>query len=372
VRSSISSFDRPLVEKPWGPILGVALAVFILFAVWMEWQLVRRGFVPTIIDSQERWETERARASQLGKKALILIGASRIQLDIDLDLLREKTGLEPVQLALDGSTWMSVLAGLAADPEIRGTIIIDYYDDNIGVYGGAAEKLQRDYEKQTGKSFVLLPYKHSEKFLTEWVHERLRSYADGASPLNSFLFKIWNANKESTFVTTYLDRSRSADYARIKMPDYYYSRVARNLGMELPIINADTESVLRQRISLLKPADNAEFVQRVAAVKKLVDTIQARGGRVMFLAMPSSGMVREIEERKYPIDKFWKRFVEVIGVPAVRSNDNKLIGNFICPDGSHLDMRDRERFTLAMTYALGINRHATRSNNQVNNQTNSQ
>ncbi|MGZ3236438.1 MAG: hypothetical protein ACXU8A_03590 [Burkholderiaceae bacterium] len=358
MHSSISNSERPFVDMPWPRIFMVVLIFFILFSIGMEWRLAQIGIAPTVSDSQEKWEAERIRASQLGKNALILIGASRIQLGVDLAILKKETGLEPVQLAIDGSSSTPILAGLANDPKIQGTIIVDYYDHNIGDNGGLAEKYQHGFENHGSGVFQLSPYNKSEKFLTEWLHERARIYAEGASPLNSFLFRILNDDGARELLVTHADRSRQADYTQVKMPDYYYSRVARNLGIEMPSVNANSEPILKKYVSLQKVQNNKEFIRNVLLLKQLVAKVEAHGGRVLFLVMPSSGMVREIEERRYPVGKFWKPFIEMIGVRSIRSADHELLQNFTCPDGSHLDMRDRARFTLAMTYALGINRLA--------------
>ena len=42
--------------------------------------------------------------------------------------VRARTGLAPVQLAIDGSSFVPVLDGLARDPSIRGTVIVGFID----------------------------------------------------------------------------------------------------------------------------------------------------------------------------------------------------------------------------------------------------
>ncbi|MEN3292261.1 MAG: hypothetical protein V7642_1514 [Burkholderiales bacterium] len=341
---------------PWRRIHAVALCALMTVAVAMEVQLGRMGFVSAVQDSQERWEKERLRASRLGNKALILVGASRIQLGVDLDILRKETGLEPVQLAIDGSAFTPVLAGLAADPAIRGTIIVDYYDHAVGVRGGTAETYQRDFESHGAGKTALSPYLESEKFLTEWIREHLLSYADGANPFNSLFIRILNDDGARLVLTTLPDRSRLGDYSRVRMPDYYYRRVARTLGLDEKTFASSTESSLKKLVESQTSENNAEFVRNTRILKQLVSRIESRGGKVSFLAMPSGGMVREIEERRYPREKFWDPFVKEMGAPAVRSVDHPLLKEFTCPDGSHLDFRDRAEFTMAMTHALGLNR----------------
>ncbi|QAU33641.1 hypothetical protein [Janthinobacterium sp. 17J80-10] len=358
MHSFTSSFERSPVEMPWSRILGIAVAVFLLFALGMEVRLAQIGVVANARDSQEKWEEERARANQLGEKALILIGASRIQLGVDLDILRTITGMEPVQLAIDGSTPMPVLAGLATDPEIRGTVIVDYYSHAIGDYGGLGKKYQAGFESHGAatRHRQASPYRQSEKFLTEWAQERMASYTDGASPLNSLLFRILDDDGARSLVTTRPDRSRLGDYTLVKMPEYYHRRVARTLGINLSSFNENTEASLAKQVSMTSQIDNAAFINDAARIRQLVSAIEARGGRVLFLEMPSSGMVRQVEEKRFPPEKFWKPFIDITGAKAVRSFDHPLLRDFSCPDGSHLDFRDRRKFTIAMAQALGLQR----------------
>lgn len=330
------------------------LAGLVLF---MEIRLANLGYHPTIVDSPSRWADERARASRLGERALILIGASRMLLDVDLQVLRRETGLEPVQLAIDGSSFGPILAGLAADPAVRGTVLVDYSDNTVIDFAGAANVYQHYYEKQEVGSISITgysPYTRTEKALDKMLHERLRSYADGASPFSSLLVRIMGNVAPGQYLTMLPDRSRMADYSLVDMPGFYYRRVIRNLGEELNPESANNEALLAQKISMQQASDNNAFLRQTAVIRDYVSAIKERGGRVLFVALPTSGLVREIEERRYPKKHFWDRFAEEIGVPALRSGDSPALRKFTCPDGSHLDMRDRPEFTQALSRALGL------------------
>ena len=126
--SSISSSSRPLPRAPWRGVLVGALAAWALFVGLMELELAHRGVAPTVPDSEALWIRQRAEASRLGERAVVLVGASRILLATDLDVLRAQSGLQPVQLAIDGSSFLPVLEGLAGDRAFRGSIIVDYAD----------------------------------------------------------------------------------------------------------------------------------------------------------------------------------------------------------------------------------------------------
>ena len=88
----------------------------------------------------------------------------------------------------------------------------------------------------------------------------------------------------------------------------------------------------------------------------MVKAIEGRGGRVLFADFPTAGLVRAIEEKRYPRELFWDRFVGTVKAKAIDAADYPSLDGFQCPDGSHLDFRDRSRFTLALFEELGLGR----------------
>lgn len=216
--------------------------------------------------------------------------------------------------------------------------------------------MQHRYEKSQGAyGYFRQPAARIENQLTEWVKERLRTYADGANPMLSLRWRVIPGNEAHQYLVTRPDRSRLADYSRVNMPEFYLQRVARSLGEKLDPQATIDEAELSQRISTILPLDNSAFLRDARIVSHMASTIQARGGHVIFVALPSSGMVREIEKRRYPREQFWSRFINESGVTGVHSAYEPALQNFICPDGSHLDMRDRARFTRKLLCVINHN-----------------
>jgi len=81
-------------------------------------------------------------------------------------------------------------------------------------------------------------------------------------------------------------------------------------------------------------------------------TIEARGGKVIFIEMPTSGMVREIEGRRFPREAFLRAFERENGTRVISSIDDPDLSQFVCLDGSHLDFRDRAKFAEKLVHAL--------------------
>lgn len=333
--------------------LVIVVSVFGCFVANMELQLARLGYQPTGSGGKDRWIEERFRANSLGAKALVIIGASRIQLGIDLKVLKKNTGLEPVQLAIDGSSPHPLLANLAKDPGFQGNVIVDYYPHAIGRYDDSDIALIKAYEEEAQKPFSFPTGRSIEKLLTRVIHDHLRSYSDGANPMLSLEYRILGKRPPAQYLVTMPDRSRRADYRKVPMPAYYYARVARTLGLQIDAEAQGLEALLLQKVKeQVARYNDDEWRKKVGETRELVKAIRKKGGKVVFLGMPSSGMVREIEERRYPKARYWDYFEKHIGASALYSNYIPVLKDFVCPDGSHLDMRDQSQFTENLSRVL--------------------
>jgi hypothetical protein len=95
-----------------------------------------------------------------------------------------------------------------------------------------------------------------------------------------------------------------------------------------------------------------ELTQTIEYVGGLAAHIEARGGHVIFVELPSNGRTRAVEERRYPRDRYWDVFAATIGHPAFTVRDVPALASFLCPDGSHLDARDAAAFSRALAKEL--------------------
>lgn len=160
------------------------------------------------------------------------------------------------------------------------------------------------------------------------------------------------------FVLTLADRSQLGDFSRLPMPDAYYSRVQRQLGTYLSMPEDTTygelDEALRRRIAAITPVDNASFLAALPYLESLVVALRSRGSRVVFVDLPTSGLVRDIEQHRYPRALYWDKFAASTSAQVLRSEDDPEMNQFVCPDGSHLDARQRAAFTHAMLQATGL------------------
>jgi hypothetical protein len=329
--------------------MGVALALTAALVACQEYLLARRGFVPTIVDSPSIWAKERARASALGQRAIVLIGASRIQLDVHLDTLRDLTGREPVQLAIDGSSFVPVLADLAADDRVTGTVIVDYQDPVIEDLHPEDATVAYLAAWQRSRARSSMPdFETTESWLGDQLHSRLRGFADGTTPFRSLALRVIDTSATPQYLVTLPSRERRADYSRVTMPQFYYARVMRNAGFTTVPAYAswgELDATVRQHIAAMPTARLPRFAANTEAIAGMVRRIEGRGGHVVFLMLPRSGLVRAADEKLYPRDAYWNPFVRAVGAPALDYRDVPSLAQFTCPDGSHLDARDQVAFT---------------------------
>lgn len=361
--SSTSSSNQRLPALPWLKLWLPALLLVMLLVAILEMRLALRGISPTQLDSEARWLESRSAAATHGRDALVLIGASRIQLGIDVPLLQRLSGKPTHQLAIDGTSYWPLLQGLAEDSEFTGTVVVDYYEHTplAEAEGGLATVYEQRYQQKRTQ----LRHWNFDRLenLLEWRWRgMMRSYADGARPLDSLFYRILNKPEIPQYLVTNFDRSRDADYSKLPMPDFYLARVRRTLGKDAPTVSLRDKdysqlfAALQQHIDTLPVADTSGLAEKHRKLLRAIQKIQSRGGHVIFLIMPSSGMVRAIEQRRFPDALFLEPLRRALPIPIIDATSLPQFADFRCPDGSHLDYRDKPRFTAAFAAAAGLSR----------------
>ena len=95
VRLSTSSSNDRLPKGNWIYLWVGTFLFFFTFLLLTEVHLRWLGWRPSAADSVDLWITQRKLASAYGKNAIILVGASRIQLGLDLDRIKWQTEYVP-------------------------------------------------------------------------------------------------------------------------------------------------------------------------------------------------------------------------------------------------------------------------------------
>lgn len=348
--STSNSSDRlPRQDLKQSFLIGTLIGVLLLTVV--ELRLRQIGFQPTVQDSKELWATERSKAVLLGKQALILVGDSRMQLDVDLDVLAATTGLTPVQLAIDGSEFLPVLADLAADESITGTVLVS------GDVWKLVEKQHTDRANEWidfyHREYQALVAPKLETLLKSQVQQWSALYASGM-PASDLLIRLITPGKvRPLYLSTKPNRQRDADYQLVEQPMFYIQRVLRNLGQTVDLAKVASQADFERLVidALQQSAPTHYAPEQFFYVNRLTDRILDRGGKIAFINFPMTGLIFAIDEHRSPRQFGWDVFAAHSRAITFNSQDYPAL-NFALPDGSHLDVRDKQAFTEQLVSGL--------------------
>ncbi len=362
--SSTFSSER-LPSAPLLATLQSAFLLFLLTVLALELGLAARGIRPNMEDNESLWLHERARADALGARALVMIGGSRILLDTDLaEMKRQMPELEPVQLAIDGVSFLPILRGLAQDRDFHGKLIVDFNDYLIDdsrrhTTDSIAADWEHDFEED--RTHPWPRFARMEIYWQDLVRSHLRAYADGSRPWSALTRRLLTRHPVVQYLSDLPNRSVDADYQRLPQPQTYLTRVGATLGVEIDYDRSLSWHILMRAlagyIARLPTHSNTVYLHNVARLNGEIHAIQQRGGWVALIVSPTSGLVRDYIEEQNPRPYFWDQLVSRVQAPALRIDDLALREGFFCPDGSHLDRRDKSAYTdllMQQLHAAGL------------------
>ena len=312
-------------RRAW--IGALAVAVTAIGLAEMTWRA--QGHLPSVVDDPLLWVYHRYHVGS-DSRQIVVLGASRVQLDLATQTFHEHFPENPVSvLAVDGKFPIAALRDLAQDERFRGTIVCD-----ITMRGFAAGQWEGQQE------YVANYYRIGPSQLIEaFLKSQLQSHFVVLNPSVSLL-RIWQLQQQNgqlpspMYIVTNPDRSRSGDFTKVRFDLFRYRR---NRAQRL----------LR---STRPPFDS--WIGDVREVGQFVERIQARGGKVVFLRMPTTGDRWRVFERIVPKNMFWDEISAATGATTIHFRDVPSMTHFVCPDGSHLDFRDAPAFTLALLEEL--------------------
>jgi hypothetical protein len=116
---------RPVPPQPWSRIFVgmVVMPVRMMLGTW-EWYWRDFGATPGIRNSEGLWAIQRRRIDAGEGDATVIVGASRIYLDLQLDVWEKLDGKRPIQLAFEGTSPLRFMEDLAADPKFTGRLLV--------------------------------------------------------------------------------------------------------------------------------------------------------------------------------------------------------------------------------------------------------
>lgn len=325
MRSSTSSSNDRAPQGRWGRIWLYAVLILLVSFGAVEVGFRARGMTPRYQDTPRYWAYWRAQLDDAGEAGVALIGSSRTQLGIDPEVLNEAIPERLfVQLAMIGATPLPVLEHLAEDETFRGSVVLEGYPRHL--FQRADERVARTWiDYYARRSWI--------DDLETRLRAALQSRAVVARPeFRPTLFLVTLLQRgelpSETYAKMRFSRWTAADYARKRIPD--------------PPWSMDLSATL----------DEEGLQRRFATIRRHVEAIEARGGRVVVVRMPTSGDIADYERRHFPRVDYWDRFVRETGVDAIHFEDHPSLCGHHQPDGHHLDARSVPAFSGALAELL--------------------
>ena len=310
-------------------LAGACFSIVFLGAGEAFWR--SRGFTPSVQDTAGLWDMLRHRASSTEGECVVLLGSSRTLLAINpLALAESLPGTLVLQLAIDGSSPLPVLRDLATDNAFDGTVVCE-----------------------VAPTMFFDPSRESERKSLEWVrhyHQRSR-ISDVETQLRLSI------QRSLVIVRPELNPVHMvSDVVAASLPRPGYTTVAASRFRFANFQLADSTQLAErweERFTAMGKTPTPEEVASLCAeIAESVRAIRRRGGDVVFVRLPSSGDVARVEEERFPRALCWDQFARVSGIIALDCDKIPLLSGYACPDDSHLDGRDSERFSLAFGRVL--------------------
>jgi len=318
---SISSF-KPGQSWVYAWLLSLVLVAASLGG-W-EYSLRERDYLPSVDDSHELWSWYRAQVG--GERSIVLLGTSRMLLDIDMATLRERYySWRVLQLSINGQYPVLALEDLARDESFQGIAI-------ISLNAQALEPYYRDMQRE------YVNYYHQHSSLNNRFNKRLGAgLQENLVSLHPLLrlqalldFKALNGHLPAPFyVRTLADRSFVGDYQRVNRDQLRHH-----------FVNGKADNYREN-----PPTPAVDLLEQSKDIAEWIEKIQYRGGQVVLLRLPTVDEHWELDEQFYPRSHYWDPFAAGTSALALHFRDVPGVGRFDFPDTSHLDYRDSPAFT---------------------------
>ena len=364
--SESGQFERTLPKQPWGPIALVVLLVAAIATAGWELYWRSRGYEVSYDGTDSSWAEFRAKAQHAGPEYTIIAGSSRALFDIELPTWRAETGNEHViQLAKEGSAPLPIVRDLIENTDFAGTLVVSvapglFFFKN-SMHDDDAERLVKHYHNWS-------PAQKMEHWANLLMEPTFAFVEKGELNLGNLLQEMELPNR-SAYLSGYDrvpklsndTRERQARMWSKVVTDTAYAHRVRGIWLGFsartgPLMRpADYASKKGEALAgkfqplppplQVSPAERDSFFQEI---KSWAGKLRARGGKMIFIRPPSSGMLYTLEEQQFPRKETWDALLEKTGVPGIHFEDHPELQGFELPEWSHLRAEHAPPFTKAL------------------------
>lgn len=342
--SYTSNFERTIPNLNFKAACATTCLVALLFIAGYEVFWRSQGYAPTYNDDKFFWSTKR---NQVKTDDLVLVGASRTLFDLDQQAIEKFFAKKPVQLAIVGSSPLPILEDLAYDPSYKGFII-------CGVVPGLffAPPPAPPFKKSVEwvlQAKQMSPTDYANNYLNKALESQLAYLQQEDLPLKELLKALPISNRPDKIpypvLPPYFSKiswDRKADMIQKVLDDKAFAQRIQNGWIPLftppPFPDNPTPEVIGQRIEGLRQ-------MILGRIKAAVEIHQKKGGKIIFVRLPSSNPLRELESKITPREKYWDAIIQTSGAKGYHFEDYETLKSFTCPEWSHLSAADSITYT---------------------------
>lgn len=319
-------------------IIASILGILSIAAWEVYWR--SQGHVPNIDDNKNLWANQREKLDDYNNKTVVIIGSSRILYDIQMDVWRAETQTQPLMLAVQGSSPIPLLKDIVENTDFSGTLIIGVTPPLLfSTIYPQAEFMQRpqslvEYYKnrtyaQRLNHVLSVPLQKNLAFIRDGDESW-----DSDVDLKTLLKQIQLKERSGPFYPPFYNFEDISLDRHMKMPK----------RMETDTAYANTiKKVWQTILSGDRPPPEKEAT--ISAFVELSKKYMERGGNLILLRCPSSGLFKEVEDKGFPREAFWDELVKRTGAKAYNYQDYPQFEDLFLPEWSHLATEDAQFFT---------------------------
>ena len=320
------------------------VALALLFLALITWEIYWRsqGYYPTIDDNKALWAVQRSKVEFLTSEDVILTGSSRVHFDIQLDVFEDITGKRPLQLAVPGSSPLPIFHDIVNNTEFNGTIIVGVTPP---LFFSTTYPKAEPWHRAQSK----VEHYHDRTFAERLNHQL-------SLPLQSNLVMMSGHEEKSDenidlkgLLRNIKFKKRTPGPAYPPFFEFGDVSIDRNVRMSK---QCATDTVFSNKIknawkfiltSEGPPPDKNSTTNYFAKdAKKFTE----RGGNLILVRCPSSGMFYGGEKQFFSRETFFDSLVNVTKARAYHYEDYEQLKSIdCCPEWSHLSAENADIFS---------------------------
>ncbi len=309
------------------------IATMLLIAI-TEYTLRHHDFYPSHQFSLTDWARLRLSANSNSEKNIVFVGASRVLLGIDSDYFSQQfKDYKIINLAVNGRSGSGTLLNLIKDKRFKGSIIfsttpfslreesLSRQDKWINAYKNLKS---HDQKKENKIEFQLTSFKHDMAIF----HPLLN-------------FKLLAANK------IIYNKDFNRPYIFVRRDRFLDARVSSLPQETMDKMRSKTLNNFKSSLEDTPKISSAQWQEQIARIySNPIKEFIKRGGKLIFIKMPSDQEHLKLELKAYPRELYWDKLSSILkGIYTIHFQDVMGVNKVHTYDGVHLDNKQKKIFT---------------------------